>query len=404
LIDEVPAMTVTTDVATLFLPEPEPRPVQYTVISVDDHVVEPRHVFTDHVAARYRDQAPHIVTTPEGEEVWEFGDERIPQIGLSAFAGRRIEDASREPVRFSEMRAGCYDIEARVADMDVNGVWASLNFPSTIAGFCGRVLSSARDRDLGIALTQAWNDWLFEEWYLEHPTRVIPNGLTYITDPLAGAAEIRRNADRGFRAVTLPERPHRIGLPSIFSDYWTPIIEACDETGTVVCLHVGSTGMLDMPEDGPRTSLDAAMFSGMSYWACVEWLFSPHVRDRPNLKVALSEGGIGWVAMLVDRMRKIAPRYAATWPVPPAEVLQRNFWFCTIDDYSAMATRDTIGVENIMVEVDYPHVDGTWPDTQPALARLLEGVPAGEARAICCENAAKLFRHPLPDVVVPADA
>jgi hypothetical protein len=116
----------------------------------------------------------------------------------------------------------------------------------------------------------------------------------------------------------------------------------------------------------------------------------------------MSEGGIGWVAMLVDRLDKIAPRYATDWPVPPAEVLKRNFWFCTIDDYSAMATRSTIGVENIMVEVDYPHVDGTWPDTQAALARLLQGIPDDEARAICCENAARLFRHPLPESVVPS--
>jgi predicted TIM-barrel fold metal-dependent hydrolase len=394
-------MTIASDAQDLFLPEPQPRPVRYTVISVDDHVVEPPHVFVDHVAARFRDRAPRIVTTDAGEEVWQFGDERIPQIGLSAFAGRRIDAASREPVRFSEMRAGCYDIDARVADMDLNGVWASVNFPSTIAGFCGRVLSSTPDRELGLALTRAWNDWLYEEWYSGYPTRIVPNGITYLADPVAAAAEIRRNAARGFRAVTLPERPHRIGLPSIYSEWWEPVIEACEETETVITLHVGSTGMLDMPEDGPRTALDAAMFSGLSYWACVEWLFSAHVRSRPNLKIALSEGGIGWVAMLLDRLEKIRPRYAATWPEPPADVLRRNFWFCTIDDFSAMGTRATIGVENIMVEVDYPHVDGTWPDTQAAIARLMRDVSADEARAICCENAARLFRHPLPDVVVP---
>ena len=122
----------------------------------------------------------------------------------------------------------------------------------------------------------------------------------------------------------------------------------------------------------------------------------------PELQIAMSEGGIGWVAMLIDRLRKIAPRYATVgWTTPPDEVLHRNFWFCTIDDYSAMATRHTIDVANIMVEVDYPHIDGTWPDTQDAIALLLEGVPADEARAICCENAAALFRHPLPPSVLP---
>jgi len=386
----------------LFLPEPDPRPVLYTTISVDDHVVEPRDAFVNRFPQRYADRAPKVVTQPNGSEVWEFDGNVIPQIGLSAFAGRRLEDATREPVRFEEMRPGCYEIKARIADMDINGVWASVNFPSTIAGFCGRVFAGASDPGLGHAAVRAWNDWLYEEWHEPYPERIIANGLTFLADPELAAAEIRRNAGRGFTAVTLPERPHRIGLPSIFTEYWDPILAACAETDTVVALHVGSTGMLDMPPESPTASLDATMFSGMSYWTCVEWLWSPYPRRYPNLKIALSEGGIGWVAMLIDRLEKIAPRYAHDWTQHPAEVLRRNFSFCTIDDYSAMAARHVIGVENIMVEVDYPHVDGTWPDTQATLRRLFEGVPVDEARAMSCENAARLFRHPLPAYRVPA--
>lgn len=387
----------------MWLPEPEPRPVRYTVISVDDHVVEPPHTFEGRLPAKLQDRAPKIVTTENREQVWEFDGQVLPQIGLSAFAGRRLENATREPIRFEEMRRGCYDIKARIADMDLNGVWASLNFPSTIAGFCGRVLSSCSDPEVGFASTRAWNDWLYEEWHLAYPARIIPNGLTFLSDPELGASEIRRNAERGFRAVTLPERPHRIGLPSIFDEYWDPILRACVDTGTVVCLHVGSTGMFDMPDDAPRTALDATMFSGMSYWTCVEWLWSPYPRRYPDLKIALSEGGIGWVSMLIDRLDKIRVRYAPEWEPPPTEVLRRNFWFCTIDDYSAMLTREMIGVENIMVEVDYPHVDGTWPDTQDAIAQLMAGVSVAEAREMCSGNAASLFQHPLPETVLPSD-
>ena len=126
--------------------------------------------------------------------------------------------------------------------MDINGVWASLNFPSMITGFCGRVYSQAKDPDLGLAVTRAWNDWLFEEWYSPYPERIIPLGITWLADPEIGAEEIRRNAARGFVSVTLPERPHRIGFPSLFSGYWDPIIAACAETDTVISLHVGSSG------------------------------------------------------------------------------------------------------------------------------------------------------------------
>ena len=384
-----------------FLPEPTPRECRYTVVSVDDHVVEPPHTFAGRLPRHLQDRAPRVVENEQGEQAWEFDDQRITQIGLNAFAGRRPDKPDLEPTRFDQMRPGCYDISARIADMDLNGIWASLSFPSSIAGFCGRVFSACRDQELGLATTRAWNDWFFEEWYSAFPERLIPNGVTYLADPALGAAEIRRNAARGFRSVTLPERPHRIGLPSIFDDHWDPIIEACVDTGTVVSLHVGSSGMLDMAPGGPTRELNASMFSGMSMIACDEWLWSKYPRIFPELRIALSEGGIGWVSMLIDRLEKIGGRYAAEWGVPLADVLRRNFSFCTIDDYSAMASRSVIGVDNIMVEVDYPHIDSSWPDTQAALDRLMKGIPPSEVRKMCAENAAALFRHPLPAQLLP---
>ena len=197
--------------AELFLPDPEPRAVRYTVISVDDHVVEPAHTFEGRLPGGLQDRAPRIVETEQGHQVWEFEGETYTQVGMNAVAGRRPETYGLEPFRFDQMRPGCYDVEARVCDMDINGVWASVNFPSQITGFCGRVFFSSPDRDLGLACVRAWNDWLFEEWYTPHPDRIVPLGITYLSDPALAAAEIRRNAARGFTSVTFPERPHAIG-------------------------------------------------------------------------------------------------------------------------------------------------------------------------------------------------
>ena len=117
----------------------------------------------------------------------------------------------------------------------------------------------------------------------------------------------------------------------------------------------------------------------------------------------MSEGGIGWVAMLLDRLDNIVDRsgYGLGWDIRPAEVLKRNFWFCTIDDPSTIDTRYRIGVENIMVEVDYPHGDSTWPDTQSVIEKCWGHLPPDELRAMCSENAAALYRHPLPEPVLP---
>ncbi len=389
----------------LFLPEPEPREVFATIISVDDHLVEPADMFQGRLPAALAGRAPRIVTNKFGHEVWEFDHQTFSQVGMNAVVGRRPETVKVEPFRFDQMRKGCWDVDARVHDMDLNGVWGSLSFPSMITGFCGRVYSQCSDPELGLAVTRAFNDWMHDEWWSPHKDRIIPMGITWLSDPEIGAAEIRRNAERGFRAVTLPERPHDIGYPSIFNDYWEPILRACAETDTVVCLHVGSSGIHLAPADAGAAimPLSATLFGQQSLTACSEWLWSGYPVRIPELKIAMSEGGIGWVAMLLDRLENIIDRsrYGLGWDERPADVLRRNFWFCTIDDPSTIDTRHVIGVENIMVEVDYPHGDSTWPDTQPVIEKAWGHIPAPELRAMCSENAAKLFRHPLPPEVRP---
>jgi predicted TIM-barrel fold metal-dependent hydrolase len=383
------------------LPDPDPRPIRYTIISVDDHLVEPPGMFDGRLAVHLADRAPRVVETEEGHEVWQFDGRVFFQVGLNAVVGRPREDWVVEPTRFDEMRPGCYDIDARVRDMDINGVWASVNFPSQITGFCGAVFSRCSDPELGLAVTRAWNDWFYEEWYSPHPERIVPMGITYLADPEEGAAEIRRNAARGFTAVTLPEQPHRIGMEPIFSSWWDPIIAACAETDTVICLHVGSTGVADMPPGAPMVPLGATLFGQLSLAACAEWLWSGYPVKHPELKIAMSEGGIGWVAMLHDRLENIVDRsgygrYFQSTELRPAEVLHRNFWFCTIDDPSTISTRHTVGIDHIMFETDYPHGDGTWPDSQDVFEQFYGALPADEIAKISHENAARLFRHPLP--------
>ena len=186
----------------LFLPEPEPTDVRFTVISVDDHVVEPPHMFEGRLPVAVAEAAPRIVETPEGRQMWTFEGNLYTQVGMNAVAGRRPETVKLEPFRFEQMRPGCYDPHARIHDMDLGGIWASMNFPSQISGFCGRVFFNAADRPLGEACIRAWNDWLFEEWYTPYPERIIPLGVAMLTDPAAAVAEIHRNAARGFTAVS----------------------------------------------------------------------------------------------------------------------------------------------------------------------------------------------------------
>jgi predicted TIM-barrel fold metal-dependent hydrolase len=386
------------------LPDPEPRPIRVPIISVDDHLIEPADLFEGRMPSALAERAPRIVELENGQEAWTYEDRLYPNVGLNAVVGRPREEWSMEPARFSEMRPGCYDIEARVADMDRGGIWAALCFPSLVAGFCGSVFSRSHDPELGLACVRAWNDWHSEVWAGTHTERIIALQLPWLADVELAAAEVLRNAARGFRAVSFPEFPAQLGLASIFSGKWDPFFSACAETGTVVCLHTGASAWAPLPSPDPPFELLPTLFPVNALIAAAEWLWSGVALRFPSLSVAMSEGGIGWVPMLMDRVDYVLSHSASgtesdAWPsdLKPSEVLGRNFYFCTIDDPSVIELRERIGVGHIMLESDYPHADSTWPDTQLVMGETLGHLPDDELRAIAAGNAARLFRHPLPE-------
>jgi predicted TIM-barrel fold metal-dependent hydrolase len=133
--------------------------------------------------------------------------------------------------------------------------------------------------------------------------------------------------------------------------------------------------------------------------ACADWIYAGVPVRFPQINIALSEGGIGWVPMLLDRIdygRRHGPADSHVFgTLTPAELLHRNFWFTTFSDPRTLALRDEIGVDRIMVETDYPHSDSTWPETQETLREQLDGIPDDDVERITWKNAAALYRHEL---------
>ena len=343
----------------LFLPEPEPRDGEVH----GDLGRRPRRRAAAHVrgavaAPRSRTARPKIVETRTGHQVWEFEGQRYTQVGMNAVAGRRPETVKMEPFRFDQMRPGCYDVDARVRDMDINGVWASVNFPSQITGFCGSVFSGdRRPRRWAPRACARGTTGCSKSGTSRIPSASCRSGSRFSPTPRSRPTRSAATPARGFTSVTFPERPHAIGLPSLWErDHWDPIIAACAETDTVISLHVGSSGIYPYPAGSPASQLAATLFGQLALGACAEWLWSEYPVQHPDLKIAMSEGGIGWVAMLLDRLDYIVDNssYGQGWTERPSDVLKRNFWFCTLEDRSTIDTRHRIGVEHIMVEVDYP--------------------------------------------------
>jgi predicted TIM-barrel fold metal-dependent hydrolase len=388
-------------VPTSLLPDPEPRELWCPIISVDDHAIEPPDLFATRVPAALREQAPVIELDHDGVPYWIVDGTGYAYTTGNGASGRPTSEWVQAPQKYEEFRRGVWDPKARIADMDLNGVWASLNFPSMIWGFAGTRFATMRDPDVGLASLRAYNDWVVDEWCAAAPERLIPCQLTWLADPEIGAAEIRRNADRGVRALSFSENPEGLGFPSIYQSYWDPILAACEETGTVVNLHVGSSGNVQRPCSDSGADVGVALFPVNGLFAMIDWIYAKVPVRFPGVKIAMSEAGVSWVPMAIERLRR-AYRHRDTSAVwmpsdgDPVELVHRNFWFTSIEDPSAFRMLDVIGEDKVMVESDYPHYDSSWPDTQAMVRYQLEHLEPATIRRVCFENAAALYGHPLP--------
>ncbi|MEO6126514.1 MAG: amidohydrolase family protein [Ilumatobacteraceae bacterium] len=362
------------------------------IISVDDHVIEPATVWSDRLPAKYRDVGPRIKRLPVKEigyiggkftaipgesgdegpiaDWWFYEDLRRPLTRLDSAVGFSRDDITMTGITYDDMRPGSYLIKDRLEDMDLNGLEASLCFP-TFPRFCGQTFTEAADRELGLLCIKAYNDWMVDEWCGESGGRLIPLIIVPLWDPVMAAAEVRRNAAKGVHAVCFSEIPSNLGLPSIHAadGHWMPFFDACNEHGVTINMHIGSGSKM------PSTSADApaAVGSTLTFANCcfsmVDWLMSGIFTEFTDLKIAYSEGQIGWIPYILERADTVWAENRGWGGIadkvqePPSEVFRKHVYGCFFDDPHGLTCLDEIGEDNVTYESDYPHSDSTWPHT-----------------------------------------
>jgi len=384
------------------------------LISVDDHVIEPPGLWADRVARADRDRAPHVVED-DGASVWVYEDKRIRIPSLFAQAGRDEADIAPGLMSYADMRPEYYDARARTKDMDADGVLASLCFP-TIPRYCGQTFLEARDRDLALACLRAYNDWTIEEWAGAAPGRFIPLVIVPLWDPPLAAQEVERCAALGGRAVAFSENPAKLGLPSLHdrNGYCDPLLSAINDTGLPICIHFGSSSMVPNTADDAPIYVSALLSPLNLTYAAADWLFCRKLERFTNLKICLSEGGIGWMPYIMERSEYVvdhmpwadryepfdysgAPRDGLGPAVRPSELFRRHIYGCFIDDRFGVANLEAIGIDHVMMEADYPHGDGTFPHTMANAERLLAGLGEEARYQIMQGNARRVFNLPEPE-------
>jgi predicted TIM-barrel fold metal-dependent hydrolase len=366
------------------------------LISVDDHIVEPPGMFKNHLAKKYVDDAPRLVHNPDGSDTWQFRDIVIPNVALNAVAGRPKEEYGLEPQGLDEIRPGCYNVDERVKDMNAGGILGSICFPS-FPGFAGRLFAT-EDEDFSLALVQAYNDWHIDEWCGAYPARFIPMALPVIWNAEKCAAEVRRVSKKGVHALTFTENPAAMGYPSFHDAYWNPLWKALCDTNTVLNVHIGSSGRLAITApDAPMDVLITLQPMNIVQ-AAADLLWSKPIKQYPDLKIALSEGGTGWIPYFLERVDRTYEMHS-TWTHQnfggklPSEVFREHFLTCFISDKTGVKLRNMIGVDNICWEADYPHSDSMWPGAPEELWEVLtaNNVPDDEINKITHENAMRWY-------------
>jgi predicted TIM-barrel fold metal-dependent hydrolase len=306
------------------------------LVSVDDHIVEPPGMFDGRLPSRYQDLAPKLIQKDDHTEVWSYQGQEMPNIGLNAVVGRPPEEYGIEPTSFSQMRPGCYDVKERIRDMNANGVLGSMCFPS-FPQFCGQLFARTEDKDVALAMLRAYNDWHIEDWCGAAPGRFIPLSLPVLWDPQLAADEVHRVAAKGCHAVTFSENPEKLGWPSFHSDHWDPFWQACSDEGTVPCLHIGSSSQLVITSVEAPIDVLISLQPMNVVQAAADLLWSPVLRKFPDLRIALSEGGIGWIPYLLERVDYVYEHHRA-WTgqdfgdMLPSQVFNERIITCFIDD------------------------------------------------------------------------
>ncbi|SNQ45294.1 Amidohydrolase family protein [Frankia canadensis] len=371
------------------------------IISVDDHVVEPPGVWQDRLPARYREVGPRLVRTfgrpepgkhgyrvvddPDAPDAvwvdqWEYEDVRkVIPVG-EAQVGPLRDRYYRDLATYDEMAPGVHTQSARLADMDLNHTEAAICFPS-VSRFCGQTFLEAHDKELALLCVQAYNDWMIDEWSAgDGYGRLIPLTLIPLWDIKLSVDEVHRCAAKGAHAVAFSECPPYLGLPSIHSGYWNPLWQACEETDTVVNMHIGSSST--WPRTGPDSP--GLVPKSLSFQNCqvafTDWLASGLFEIFPTLKIALTEGQVGWIPFIAGRLDNewelgdlFEENIRTRLPKAPSHYIEGHVYGCVFDDVAGLRMRDQIGMGQIMFETDYPHGDTSFPHSKKMAEKLVTG-------------------------------
>jgi predicted TIM-barrel fold metal-dependent hydrolase len=368
-------------------------------VSVNDHLAEPRDLFTrlaSHLATADRERAPRVLELPGGAEAWRIGGRVLPVSKYLSGPALRA-DAATPQTRYEHLAPLGWDAGARARAMDRDRVAVNTVLPQVV-GFAGERLRFLYDHDLWAACVRAYNDYLLQEFCPGAPGRLCGIALLPLADPAAMVEEIGRVARLDARGVSLPHDPAKLGLDSYHRESWVRVFDAADDAGLPIFIHLATAGFDWQEEWQPGYRPEGAHVTWSFLepaWAACDLVFSPLLTERPKRRVVLLEGNLSWLPYFEERCDFSVNKRPALQPTRPTSRVAHEQLLCSfLRDPVAMRWRHDIGLERFLWQSDFPHIDTLWPDSRKDLEEQLVDVPDAEARQIAEGNARQLLRLP----------
>ncbi|MEE2677410.1 MAG: amidohydrolase family protein [Myxococcota bacterium] len=372
--------------------------IDFPIIDCDSHVNEPPDLWLERVASKWKDRVPRVERV-EGGEMWFFdgGKEKWP-VGLTAVAGLSFFDFKPMGVTYETMRPGSFDTKARLEDMDADGIYAQILYPSvTLKG--AKVYGD--DRELQVACVRAYNEWL-TEFCEGSGGRLVANAIVPTTGVDDAIAEVERALSAGHRGCVISSFPNGSLEPKPEDDRFWAFAESAN---LPISVHIGSfiQGGFTSRQRQSWSSLafvGAAALTkagGQTLPAVCDILFSGIFQRFPRLKILLVESNIGWIPTLLEQADDMFMRYRwYTGAVQeqkefPSDIFQRNFWATFMVDTVGMDLRHRMNIDHLMWSTDYPHSGSDWPHSRLVIERVFRDVPRDQVKKMLHDNCKALY-------------
>jgi predicted TIM-barrel fold metal-dependent hydrolase len=365
-------------------------PNKYFMVSADCHVNEPPNLWVERIEAEYRHRLPRIEVDGNGVK-WSVVD---------GYAPVKIRDLKLEGEDLERSKSGSRDPEERLRDHARDGIDAEVIFPNR-----GLTMWATPDPLFSQAMCRVFNTWAWEV-FGPYYDRLSPLACIATGDIESAIAEIGRVANLGFRGLSLPSKPTwgpgRSDEPNYNLPGFDPLWAAIEESGLPMTFHV-STGKDPRGAKGNGGAIINYVIHSLAPTAePVVCLCSSGVLDRfPKLRFATIEAGIGWVPWMLRAMDEAYEKHHM-WAFPKLKMLPSEYYRIhgrasfQEDPPGIELARDQNLVNNFMWANDYPHHEGSWPHSAPAIERTMGHLNDFERARILGLNAAEFFGFKIP--------